>query len=229
MLASARSLHPGLLLSSLSPRQIPERYWGTQRPVCIRNHLQNGLREGGACQYFVHDALNRTRELTMPLKEPRIGQTGLSIARQDGGKEHSNGYVTHVQRIEATESLPAPLTGINLGLCGVQSLMSSDVSRKNYKGRIERERERTSSSRTCNRVAEQSPYCTPATRTCTDALPCATSGDLMRIRRQFTVRWAQSVGSQAPLRLNRLVNVLPQPGTGHRKLASFRRRLALAA
>jgi hypothetical protein len=35
--------------------------------------------------------------------------------------------------------------------------------------------------------------------------------------------------SHAPLRLNRLVNVLPQPGTGHKKLASFRRRLALAA
>jgi hypothetical protein len=50
-----------------------------------------------------------------------------------------------------------------------------------------------STSRTCNHVAEQSPYCTLATRTCTDALPCATSGDLMRVRRQFTDRWAQSV------------------------------------
>jgi hypothetical protein len=50
----------------------------------------------------------------------------------------------------------------------------------------------------------------------------------MRVRRQ-----SQFVGhkawSQAPLRLNRRVNVLPQPGTGHRKFASFRRRLALAA
>src|SRR5260221_9352570 len=124
-------------------------------PVCIRNHLQNGLREGGACQYSVHDALSRTRELTMPLKEPRIGQTGLSIARQDR-ERNSNGYVTHVQCIEATESLPAPLTGINLGLCGVQSLMSPGVSRKNYQGRVERVREKTSSSRTCNRVAAQS-------------------------------------------------------------------------
>ena len=35
--------------------------------------------------------------------------------------------------------------------------------------------------------------------------------------------------ADAPLRLNRLVNVLPQPGTGHTKLASFLRRLALAA
>ena len=33
----------------------------------------------------------------------------------------------------------------------------------------------------------------------------------------------------APLRLKRLVNVLPQPGTGQVKFASFRRRLALAA
>ena len=32
-----------------------------------------------------------------------------------------------------------------------------------------------------------------------------------------------------PRRLNRRVNVLPHPGTGHWKLASFRRRLALAA
>lgn len=32
-----------------------------------------------------------------------------------------------------------------------------------------------------------------------------------------------------PLRLNRRVNVLPQPGTGQTKLASLRRRLALAA
>ena len=35
--------------------------------------------------------------------------------------------------------------------------------------------------------------------------------------------------ADAPLRLNRLVNVLPQPGTGHTKLASFLRLLALAA
>jgi len=49
-----------------------------------------------------------------------------------------------------------------------------------------------SPSRTCNRVAEQSPYCTPATRTCTDALPYATSGDLMRVRRQ-----SQFVGHKA--------------------------------
>jgi len=32
-----------------------------------------------------------------------------------------------------------------------------------------------------------------------------------------------------PRRLNRLVKVLPQPGTGHLKMASFRRLLALAA
>ena len=32
-----------------------------------------------------------------------------------------------------------------------------------------------------------------------------------------------------PLKLKRLVNVLPQPGTGHTKFASFLRRLALAA
>ena len=32
-----------------------------------------------------------------------------------------------------------------------------------------------------------------------------------------------------PLRLKRRVNVLPQPGTGHTKFASFLRRLALAA
>jgi len=32
-----------------------------------------------------------------------------------------------------------------------------------------------------------------------------------------------------PLRLKRLVNVLPQPGTGQMKCASFLRRLALAA
>lgn len=83
-------------------------------PVGIRNRLRNGLRAGDACQYFVSDAaLGRTRELTMPLWEPRVGQTGFSISRQDKEK----GCVTHVQCIEAAESLPAPLTGINLGLC----------------------------------------------------------------------------------------------------------------
>lgn len=151
MWASARSLHPGSLLSSLSPRQIPARCWGTQMRVCIRNHLRNGLREGDACQYFVHDALTRTRELTMPLKEPRIGQTGLSIARQDR-ERNSNGCVTHVQCIEATESLPAALTGINLGLCGVQSLMSPDDSRKNYQGRVEREDQLVTYLQSCCRA-----------------------------------------------------------------------------
>ncbi len=82
-------------------------------PVCIRNRLQNGLRAGDACQYFVRDALGRTRELTMPLKEPRVGWSGFSISHQDKEK----GCVTHVQCIEAAESLPAALTGINLGFC----------------------------------------------------------------------------------------------------------------
>jgi hypothetical protein len=34
-------------------------------------------------------------------------------------------------------------------------------------------------SRTCSHVVERNPCCTRATRTCTDALPCATSGDLI--------------------------------------------------
>lgn len=40
---------------------------------------------------------------------------------------------------------------------------------------------------------------------------------------------AQKENRYPPRRLNRLVNVLPQPGTGHLKMASFRRLLALAA
>src|SRR6266850_276498 len=138
------------------------------------------------------------------------------------------GCVTHVQCIEAAESLPAALTSIHLGFCRVESLMSRGDSRKDYPARVGEREKNQSVTRTCSRVVEQSPYCTQATRTCTDVPPCATSGDLMRVRRQ-----SQLVGhkawSQAPLRLNRLVNVLPQPGTGHRKLDSFRRLLALAA
>jgi hypothetical protein len=94
------------------------------------------------------------------------------------------GCVTHVQCIEAAESLPAALTGINLGFCRVQSLMSPGDSRKILPSSGRREREDQPVTRTCSRVVEQSPYCTQATRTCTDVPPCATSGDLMRVRRQ---------------------------------------------
>ena len=39
---------------------------------------------------------------------------------------------------------------------------------------------------------------------------------------------AESRYMRLPRRLKRLVNVLPHPGTGHTKCASFLRRLALA-
>jgi hypothetical protein len=84
-------------------------------------------------------------------------------------------------------------------------------------------------SRTCSHVVGRSPCCTQATRTCTDALPCATLGDLMAGQTSVKSSLDTKVCPGAPLRLNRLVNVLPQPGTGQRKFASFRRRLALAA
>ena len=58
----------------------------------------------------------------------------------------------------------------------MQGLVSPVPSRK----RKIRQRSGRITSRTCSHVAERSPCYTLATRTCTDALPCATSGDLMQ-------------------------------------------------
>jgi hypothetical protein len=87
------------------------------------------------------------------------------------------GCVTHVQCIEAAESLPAALTGINLGFCRVQSLMSPGDFRKNYPARVG-EREKASPSHVLAIVLSSEALIAPR--------PLALVRTFLRVRPQVT-------------------------------------------
>ena len=167
---NARSLPPDSLLSILCREPVPQHRWVMRMLVDIRNRLRSGLR-GNLMSTMIPYSTNTDKETYGASEGRKGGKWAISDACQ---RDVGNRLTFKASR--RLKVFPQPWHALFWDFAECRAWCRLCPSRKG----IIRQRSGRITSRTCSHVAERSPCYTLATRTCTDALPCATSGDLMQ-------------------------------------------------